>query len=161
YRDFRSKAFNREHDPILRARYILAGIVVPVLLVGFLVACVLKGDSQLLGYAGNAMAFFVGWHYVKQGYGMLMVDAALKRQFFTPVDKKILLINSYVVWIASWLTINAQLATRELWGLTYYSFPVRQEWLTACNVAVVAAGLATLWMLAQRWRHNGGSLPFN
>jgi hypothetical protein len=161
YRNFRSKVLGHEHNPVLRARYIFAGVIVPILLAAFFAISLLKSDTKLLGYAGNAMVFFVGWHYVKQGYGMLMVDAALKRRFFTQGDKKILLINSYVVWIASWLTANAQLATRELWGLTYYSIPVPQELLIACNAGVAVAGAATIWMFARRWRENGGTLPFN
>jgi len=161
YRNFRNKAFSQGYNPILRARYIFAGIAVPALLALFLGASVLKGDAQLLGYAGNLMVFFVGWHYVKQGYGMLMVDAALKRQFFTREDKKILLINSYTVWFLSWLTANAEITSRELWGLTYYSFHISPELLTAGNIGAIICGLVTLRMFARRWKHNGGTLPFN
>ena len=70
------------------------------------------------------MGFFVGWHYVKQGYGMLMVDAVLKRKFFSDQDKKVLLFNGYAVWLFAWLQTNVVITERQFWGLEYYTFAV-------------------------------------
>src|SRR6201999_2708235 len=58
---------------VQRRRYLYAGIFVPLAIVGFLAYCFVAADRTALGLAGDAMALFVGWHYVKQGYGMLMV----------------------------------------------------------------------------------------
>ena len=60
--------------PVLRARYVVAGVVVPIALVLFFVVSVLRSDAVMLGYGANIMPFLVGWHYVRQGYGMLIVD---------------------------------------------------------------------------------------
>jgi hypothetical protein len=161
YRNFGAKCLGAEYAPVLRARYIFAGMVVPILLALFFAASFLGGSARMLGYAGNFMAFVVGWHYVKQGYGMLMVDAAFKKQFFQAADKRVLLVNSYAVWILSWLTFNATLHERAMWGLTYYTFEVPAAGLTAGAVVVAASSAWTLWTLAVRWRVNGGSLPYN
>jgi hypothetical protein len=161
YRNFWRKAFGSEYSLPLRTRYIIAGLVVPGALIWFFVVSGLRGDAKLLAYAGNAMFFFVGWHYVKQGYGMLMLDAALKRQYFNNTDKKVLLANSYAIWILSWLNINAALAKRELFGLNSYSFHVPQLLLTFMTALAIAIGFATLWIFARRWKANGGTLPLN
>ncbi|TIM61068.1 MAG: hypothetical protein E5Y58_33240, partial [Mesorhizobium sp.] len=71
YRNFGRKVRGDGYDKNLQVRYIFAGIVVPLIMGGFFAYGSIAGNARLLGYAGNAMAFFVGWHYVKQGYGML------------------------------------------------------------------------------------------
>ena len=71
YRDFVAKAFGADRAVGLRLRYILAGLAIPALLTLFFAACLWREDARLLGYAGNLMGLLVGWHYVKQGYGML------------------------------------------------------------------------------------------
>jgi len=161
YRNFVGKAFGQEYDPVLRARYINAGIVVPVALVLFFVVSVLNGNARILGLAANLMFLLVGWHYVKQGYGILMVDAVLKRQFFQDADKRVLRVNGYVVWFLSWLLGNTAVTQLEILTLHYYTFEAPAIMLNVVSVAAAVTGVMTLWMLVRRWRANGGSLPYN
>ena len=161
YENFRHKAFGPDNKRMLRARYVFAGIVVPVLLAAFLAYGVIGGNALLLGRSANLMGFLVGWHYVKQGYGMLMVDAALKRQFFDATEKKILLINSYALWLLTWLGGNWAFSQRKLWGIEYYMFHVPPALLTAAIGVAASTTIVMLIVLAVRWRANGGSLPVN
>jgi len=114
YRDFWAKAVTGAHAPTLRGRYIFAGIVAPIVLAGYLLWALVYGSPRLLGYSANAMFFLVGWHYVKQGYGMVMVDAALKKTFLRDPEKKALLVNSYVGWVFTWVLANRVLSRQEL-----------------------------------------------
>lgn len=91
YRDFQAKTRSTEYGRTLRLRYALSGIAVPVVLGAFLIGAMAAADTGLLAAAGNAMAFFVGWHYVKQGYGMLIVDGVMRQQFFTPIERRVML----------------------------------------------------------------------
>ena len=160
YRGYRSKAFTAELGRAMQLRYIVAGIVAPAALLSFFALCLALGDARLLGYGGNAMAFFVGWHYVKQGYGMLMVDAALKRQFFKAEEKKVFLVNSYAVWIFSWLNFNDLVTEQSLWGLQYYTFAVPAPVVALAGAVALATTGATLWTLLARWRSTA-ALPVN
>jgi len=160
YRGFGEKAFSPTLGRVMQARYLFAGLAVPVLLAAFAAIGILRGDALLLGYGGNIMALFVGWHYVKQGYGMLMVDAALKRKFFKAPEKRVFLVNSYAVWIFAWLSINATVSRQQLWGLHYYTFAVPAPIVTAAGLAAVACGLVSLAILVLRWR-KGAGLPIN
>jgi hypothetical protein len=160
YRGFRTKAFTPELGRSMQLRYIVSGLVVPAALAAFFAFCLFRGDARLMGYGGNAMALLVGWHYVKQGYGMLMVDAALKRQFFTAPEKKVLLVNSYAVWVAAWLTFNDMVSEQKLWGLQYYTFALPDMVVAAAGAAALATGAAAAWMLLARWRSTG-TLPVN
>ncbi|MER9951340.1 hypothetical protein [Mesorhizobium sp. M0047] len=161
YRNYARKVRGDGYDRSLQLRYIFAGIVVPLIMGAFFAYGAVTGNARLLGYATNAMGFFVGWHYVKQGYGMLMVDAVLKRKFFSDQDKKVLLFNGYAVWLFAWLQTNAVITERQFWGLDYYTFAV-PPWLINIAVAVAAASsAATVVMFANRWRKHGGALPYN
>ena len=122
YRSFGRKAFSQEYHAILRARYIVAGIVVPIVLVLFFAISASNGNARMLGLGANLMFLLVGWHYVKQGYGILMVDAVLKRQFFSDADKKVLRLNGYMIWFLAWLLGNTAVHQRELLSLHYYTF---------------------------------------
>ncbi len=72
YRSFGRKVRGDGYDRSLQIRYIFAGIVVPAIMGAFFVYGTATANTRLLGYAANAMFFFVGWHYVKQGYGCLL-----------------------------------------------------------------------------------------
>ena len=161
YRNFSGKAFGADYAPSLRARYIFAGIAVPFLLIAFLVTGMTQPDARMLGFGANIMGFFVGWHYVKQGYGMLIVDSVLKRQFFDAKEKKVFLIHAYIIWAYTWMSANVIIAERDLLGIKHYTFDLPDPLLHIALALVVASGAAALWTLARKWRANGGSLPLN
>lgn len=161
YRNFIGKAFGRDYDALLRARYINAGIIIPVALVLFFVVSVTSGNVRILGFAANLMFLTVGWHYVKQGYGILMVDSVLKQQFFPDADKRMLRANGYVVWFLSWLLGNTALNRLEMLTIHYYTFEAPAILLSLVSAAAVLTGVITLWVIVRRWRANGGSLPYN
>ena len=158
YRDFRSKVLSRQLGVAMRVRYVFSGVVVPAFLFAFFAYCILSKDTKLLGQGGNIMALFVGWHYVKQGYGMLMLDAALKRKFYGHVEKKILLLNSYAVWMAAWLSANAYVSTRKMAGLEFYTFDFPRPLVLMAQVVAALSSVAALWALYRHWRSSGSLL---
>lgn len=161
YAGFRRKAFGDAFPPGLRRRYLFAGVAVPLLLAAWLAGTVLAGDKRMLGWAGNAMVFFVGWHYAKQGYGMAMLDAVLKRRFFAAGEKRLLLWNAHACWLLAWLLGNDLVSVANLWGLAYYSFAVPGWLLWVAVAAAAASGLALLAVLLRKGRREGWRLPWN
>jgi hypothetical protein len=161
YRTLPAILSDRGSDSGLRARYLWAGFGAPALIGLFLAAAVLRGDATLLGYAGNAMGFFVGWHYVKQGYGMLMVDAAVRRSFFSESDKRILLINSYVCWLVAWLAANKAIAERKFWGISFAMLDVPGELLWLGGAILAATTVLAAWTLLRHARGHRDAVPVN
>jgi hypothetical protein len=161
YGGFRGKAFGNTFEPALRRRYVMAGIVVPAALSAYLAIAILSGSTVALGYAGNAMFFLVGWHYVKQGYGMAMLDAVLKKRFFSNAEKKVLLWNGYACWLLSWLLGNRIVAELDYWGLSYYSFAAPPWVLDLVTALAVGTSLSFLLMVLRKGRREGWSLPWN
>jgi len=160
YRGFAGKAFGGTLGREMQARYLFSGLIGPALLAAFLAWGALAADTRLLGYGANLMGLAVGWHYAKQGYGMLMVDAALKRRFLDERTKKVLVANCYAVWLAGWVGLNIAISKEDLWGLAYYSFALPQPLYVVTVIAAIATTAASLWVLAMHWKAKG-TLPVN
>jgi hypothetical protein len=161
YGGFRRKAFGDAFEAPLRLRYVFAGIAVPLLLIAYFAVAIAAGDARALGYTANAMFFLVGWHYVKQGYGMAMLDAVLKKRFFTQPQKRILLWNGYSGWLLSWLLANRLVFEFDYWGLAYYSFATPQ-WLIDLSLALaIGTGASFVLMVLLKGRSEGWRLGWN
>ena len=169
YRGFLRKAFGREAslpagegagaraEPAstpasLAARYRFAGILVPVVLATFFAAALAEGSVALLGLAANVMFFTVGWHYAKQGYGILMLDAARKGFRLGPAERRRLLWNTHLAWVTNWLVVNDALEAEELWGITWYLIDVPDALLVAMVALVAVSTLAVGRDLFATWR---------
>lgn len=159
YRDFFDKFFDPHFE--LKNRFIFAGIIVPLVLAGFFTYCLFSGEYYLLGFAGNVMVFFTGWHYVKQGYGMLMVSSVLKRSFYNEAEKKIFLINSYVVWGFSWVYGNRIVSERELWGVEYFAFSVPNWTLWVIGFALLISSVMAALIFIRHCRKDYDAFPKN
>jgi hypothetical protein len=161
YRNYRDKAFGT-YARGLRIRYVFAGLVVPILLIAFLVGTAITGNVRALAFGANIMFLTVGWHYVKQGYGILIVDSVQKRQMFSDRAKWILRANGYACWAAAWLAANHEIAQPNSYiGLTYFSIPFPNFVYYAAIGIAVATSAAVAYVLAMRFREGKGALPWN
>ena len=158
YSGFREKAFSP--SSALGGRYRTAGILVPAALAAFFAVSLATGNAELLGLAANAMFFTVGWHYAKQGYGILMLDAVQKGRPFGAAGKRHLLWNVHLAWPTYWLMTNDVLAAKDYWGLTYYAFDTPDALLAAMFAATAISGAVVLRDLFLKWRQER-TLPVN
>jgi hypothetical protein len=131
-------------------KYIWAGFVAPGLIGAFLVSAYLSGNVHVLGYAANAVFFSVGWHYVKQGYGVITVLSAIRRIYYSDVEKKLLLLNGYTVWIHSWMMLNVALREQTYYGVKYFLLDLPPLALTIGYVATALTTLALAIALGRR-----------
>jgi|SRR5579871_6247551 len=161
YRNYRQKAFG-SYARSLRIRYIFAGLVVPVLLVAFLAGSAMTGNVRALAFGANLMFLTVGWHYVKQGYGILMVDSVQKRLMFSAPAKWLLRANGYACWAYAWLEANHEISKPNPYlGLTYFSIPFPNFVYYAAIALALATTVAVAYVLVMRFREGKGALPWN
>ncbi len=157
YHGFGAKIADRGSP--LRHRYVIAGIVVPAALLAFFAICVALESPAALGQAANVMFFLVGWHYAKQGYGILIVESVMRRAFFSDREKDLLRLNALVAWIFSWLLANRVARSHEYNGLAFSSFDF-PDWLVwGVGAVAVVTGAAMLGLLVRRMAD--GRLPVN
>ena len=147
--------------PPLRRHWFLAGCVAPVALAILLAMgswLWFQGQGLLLALMINLMGALVGWHYVKQGFGMAMMDAALKKQFWRADARKALLVNAYACWAAAWVIANGSNFGRAYWGVAGIKYSVPPLLVVgACAIAAITtawAGLACYWSI-QVWKQTG------
>jgi hypothetical protein len=166
YADYGRK-ISADNNLLSRMRYIFSGVFVPVLLVAFYVFAYWQGlrdqGPAVLGYSINAMLFLVGWHYVKQGYGVLITLSVKKKIFYAEWEKKVLLYNGYILWIATWVALNQSWAAvnggdRMFFGMPFsaINFQFDDAWLSF--VAVVSFAVASFVFLM---RAHKGALAIN
>ena len=74
YDHYREKLrYFRGSNKMMWLRYWNAGIFIQVILLGYMVYIFYAQEKQLFKYAVLSMFFFVGWHYVKQCFGVFMM----------------------------------------------------------------------------------------
>jgi hypothetical protein len=128
-------------------RWWWVGAVAPLLLAGLLAFAAWRaasGDLIWMGLSISGLWLLVGWHYVKQGFGMAMTDAALLRSWWPAQARRALLVNAYICWGTAWLLVNTMEAGRHYWG--YFAW--QQPTAPAPLLALVLGGclVSTLWM---------------
>jgi hypothetical protein len=89
-----------------RLKVINAAFIMPVALIILLAVAYVKQSGALMADIYSFMIFTVGWHYAKQGYGMLIVMSAKKGFFFTQGERNVLLFHTHVSWLMGWALTN-------------------------------------------------------
>lgn len=88
-------------------RFAVAAYIAPVLLVLFFLYVILTQKHQLIGLAVQVMFFFVGWHYVKQAYGVFVVLSGMKGIFYNRWQVLALKLHVYSLWLYTWYISGA------------------------------------------------------
>ncbi|MEM9704572.1 MAG: hypothetical protein AAF850_00695 [Pseudomonadota bacterium] len=161
YANFSDKLSGRGYASGLRARYWFAGVIAPTLLVLGVLGSFATKNAAVMGALINLMFFMVGWHYVKQGYGMAMLDAAIKRRFFSNLEKRILLINAYATWAFSWCYIGRVLEERKYYGFEAPLITAPEVIFFTSAVIAIGTFLALTASLVYRLAVQRKTLPWN
>jgi hypothetical protein len=144
YSDFKKNIFQRP-------RYFWAAVIVPALLGGFLLYALAAGRADFLGHAVNLMFFLVGWHYVKQVFGCIIVTSARRKQYYAQWERNLMLSNLFSLWFLSFCHGQVGSSSFTFYGITYPSLGL-PGWLDqAAQLAV--AGSAAGVVLMHVWRY--------
>jgi hypothetical protein len=152
YEDVRERAFGRATPLLQRARYLLAGAIVPAGLVAWAGAGLVTRSPHTLGLLIQAMFLLVGWHYVKQGFGVMMVLSARRGVRFLPRERLAILAHCYAGWAYAWASPYDPGKEVEEKGVVYTTIahPLGLERLT--HVAFLASAVALAVVLLGKWR---------
>lgn len=155
YKDARQRAFGDAWSRPQRARYVLAGIVVPALLVGWAAWALIARSAQSLGWMVQLMFLLVGWHYAKQGFGVLTVLSARRGVRFTQSERNVVLGHCFAAWAFATANPSSAAGQFEQKGVVYWA-PAHPRWLELSTGAAFAAStLALVFVLVRKWRREG------
>ena len=143
-----------------RARYVMAGAVVPAALAVWIGVALGTKSAPLLGLLIQLMFLLVGWHYVKQGFGVLNVLSARRGVRFEPIERKVILAHCLLGWAYAWASPAEPGRLLEEKGVVYTAIAhgVALERVTLALFATSAVAL--LVVLTRKWRREG-ALPLS
>jgi hypothetical protein len=159
YRDVRQRAFGVAFSRAQRVRYWLAGFLVPALLVGWGALALTLRSAPLLGWMIQLMFLLVGWHYVKQGFGVLTVLSARRGVVLSPRERKVLLWHCFAGWGFAWANPAVPAGEYVEHGVVYGAV-AHPRWLELATAAILAGStLALALVLRERWQRERRLLP--
>ena len=152
YEKARARAFGDEFAPLQRARYLVAGVLVPVALVVWAATALATRSAHSLGLLIQSMFLLVGWHYVKQGFGVMTVLAARRGVRFSPGERMAILGHCYAGWAYAWASPYDPGKEVEEKGVVYTTIahPHGLERLTL--VLFLASAVCLVGVLVRKWQ---------
>jgi hypothetical protein len=152
YEGARARALGGEFRGRQRVRYVLAGLVVPLVLAAWAGTALASRSAHSLGLLIQLMFLLVGWHYVKQGFGVMTALAARRGVRFSRIERLALLAHAYAGWAYAWASPYDPGKEVEEKGVVYTTIahPVgleRTAWLV-----FLASAVALGCVLALKWR---------
>jgi hypothetical protein len=159
YKGVRARAFGAAFERRQRARYLLAGFLVPALLALWIVHALSSSSARSLGALIQVMFLLVGWHYVKQGFGVLTVLSARRGVRYSAFERRAILAHCFAGWAYAWASPASPAAEAEEKGVLYLSLahPPALERVTLLAFALSTVLLITV--LFMKWRREGRLPP--
>lgn len=159
YRDVRARVWSTETSRLQRLRYVVAGFVVPVLLLAWVSHALSQRSASSLGLMIQLMFVLVGWHYVKQGFGVLAVLCLRRGVAFTRTERYVLVSHCFAAWAYAWLEPSDPGRLVEEKGVVYTTIAHGRNLELAGLVAVLLSLALVLVALVQKWRREGRMVP--
>jgi hypothetical protein len=152
YRGASRRLFGSDVSLGQRARYWVAGVMAPVVLLGWALAALLGGSAPALGAMTQLMFLLVGWHYVKQSFGVLMVLSARRGSAYGLRERWVLLAHCFAGWAYAWASPFDPGRDVEEKGVVFHTWPHPPWLLPAMRVVFFASAVAVVGMLIRKWR---------
>jgi len=155
YRGVRARLFSAELPPAQRLRYLFAGFVAPLLLLLWAGGALATHSARSLGALTQLMFLLVGWHYVKQGFGVVTVLSARQGTSYGLAERRVLLVHCFAGWAYAWASPFDPGRSVEEKGIIYTTF-AQPHWLEpATRVVFLLSAVLLVVMLARKWRREG------
>jgi hypothetical protein len=158
YRDGLARAFDRSSTLLKRARYLGVGVVAPLTLAVWVAVGIGTKSAFGLGLMIQLMFLLVGWHYVKQGFGVMVVLAARRGVRFRPRERQAILAHCFAGWAYAWASPADPGTEVEEKGVVYVTI-AHAHWLERATLIVfLATAVLLVWTLVRK-RLREGRLP--
>jgi hypothetical protein len=159
YKDVRRRALGADISRAQRLRYCIAGFVVPLALSCWSALALVQHSAPALGWLIQLMFLLVGWHYVKQGFGVMTVLSARRGVKLSSRERQLLLFHCYAAWAFAWANPSVAAGEFEEKGVVYWAV-AHPRWLELTTAALLATStLALGGLLLGKWRRERQTWP--
>jgi hypothetical protein len=160
YKDFGARAFGGAFPtkgsplgtPMQRARYLAAGVVAPLALAAWAAVAIATRSAFALGLMIQLMFLLVGWHYVKQGFGVMIVLAARRGVRFDARERLAILAHCLSGWGYAWASPYDPGKEVEEKGIVYTTIAHPRGLETVTHAVFLASAVWLALVLVQKWR---------
>ncbi len=158
YREFKRRAFGDAFTPWQRVRYWISGVIAPIALLCWGVFALATKSAPALGLLIQLMFVLVGWHYVKQGFGVMITLAARRGVRFSPMERRTVLAHCLLGWAYAWASPFDPGREVEEKGVVYRTL-THPHGLLAITQLAFFASVVPLVIVLVRKRVREGRLP--
>ena len=152
YRDAPRRWFAPSTSRAQRARFLIAGVLVPIVLLSWVALAFASRSAQMLGNLIQGLYLLVGWHYAKQGFGALMVLSARRGTHWRALERRVMLFQCYAAWAFAWSNPARAAGEFEEKGVVYWA-AAHPRWLELGSGALLALSTLALGLcLIAKWR---------
>jgi hypothetical protein len=149
YGDYRKRIFQQRS-------YLWAAVIVPLILGGLICTALAQTNAKLMAHIITGMYFLVGWHYVKQVFGCVIVTSVQRKIFYKPWQRRVMLFNLFTVWFMSWVRSHVgSPAGFDFYGIPHYSLNLPEWHLNTVYALAAGSGFAVIWMHYQMYLEKG------
>ncbi len=148
YGDYRDQIFRKKS-------FFWAAVLSPLLIAGLIFYGITTFNHEVLAFLAQTMYLTVGWHYVKQIFGVSLITSAVQKRYFTVFERNVALMNLYSVWAMSWVNTNLDTRKLDLDGIGYFSLGLPGELMTAVYAITVLTLLATIAVMVRKYIKTG------
>lgn len=142
-----------------RVRVLVAGVVAPLALVGWCFFALTTRSAPALGALMQLMFALVGWHYVRQGFGVVAVLSARRGVRIDAWTRRALSVHAYAGWALAWANPSSPSRDVEEKGVVFREL-AHPAWLERAALVVFGASIvAVLVALSVRARRREPALP--
>lgn len=158
YKNLPARLWGSEFTGVQRVRYLVSGFVVPVALVAWIALALIQQSAATLGLMIQLMFFLVGWHYVKQGFGVLSVLSGRKGVRFSSLERRVVLAHCFSGWAYAWSSPREWGGTYEEAGVVYTAL-AHPLWLETLTLTLLIASSAALLAVVIARLRRGDAFP--
>jgi hypothetical protein len=155
YQDLKSRAFGDAFPVALRVRYWFAAFLAPLGLAAWALTGLYLKSAPLLGLLIQLMFFTVGWHYTKQGFGVMVVLSARRGVRYSSRERLAILAHCFTGWAYAWT--RKPFAGREMEekGVIYQSLSRPDILATISKIAFFSSLIPLVGLLVQKRLREG------
>jgi hypothetical protein len=136
----------------------VAGGLIPLTLAVWAIAALTMRSAVLLGLMIQLMFLLVGWHYVKQGFGVMTVLAARRGVRFGPSERLAILAHCFAGWAYAWASPADAGTEVEEKGVVYTTIAHSIGLERATHIVFLSTAVVLLGVLVRK-RRREGTLP--
>ena len=143
--------FYKDDGASIRTSYthFIVGIILPIALISLMLFGLVMQVPLIFSYIINALYFFVGYHYVRQVYGISLISLAKQKIYLSLYEKWALNLSMFPLWFVSFLNGHRSAFTGSFYSIPYASFAL-PSWLTSVNnILLVVSIIVWLYLVSK------------